>query len=103
MGKKDQTTVNLNELAQKVKEDLAPIYGLKNILSAGLILFGRLSADQQKRAIAESNGLEPMPPEVDPVQRIGEMLAEFRNHALSAQSAAQKKASRKGVKKVEGQ
>ena len=35
MGKKDQTTVNLNELAQKVKEDLAPIYGLKNILSDG--------------------------------------------------------------------
>ena len=49
MGKKDQTTVNLNELAQKVKEDLAPIYRLKNILSAGLILFGRLSADRQRQ------------------------------------------------------
>jgi len=61
MGKKEQTTVNLNEKAQKIKEDLAPIYGLKNILSAGLILFGRLSADQQRRAIAEANGAEPKP------------------------------------------
>jgi len=61
MGKKEQTTVNLSEIAQKIKIELAPLFGLKNILSAGLILFGKLTSDQQKQAIAESNGVEPTP------------------------------------------
>jgi len=60
MAKEKQTTVNLNERAQTIKEDLAPVFGLKNILSAGLILFGRLNSDDQKKAIkdANSNGNE---------------------------------------------
>jgi hypothetical protein len=50
----NQTTVVLTPAAQAVKDDLAPIFGLKSILSAGLILFGRLSAEEQKRAIADA-------------------------------------------------
>ena len=55
------TTVRLSEKAQAIKEDLTPVFGLKNILSAGLILFGKLTSDQQKRAISEANGAEPKP------------------------------------------
>jgi len=53
MGSKKQTAVNLNETAQKIKDELSPIYGLKNILSAGLLLFSRLSDADQKKIIAE--------------------------------------------------
>jgi len=66
MSKKKQTTVNLSEKAQAYKDDLAPVFGLKNILSAGLLLFGRLSSDQQKRIIAEANGIEVKPESVPP-------------------------------------
>jgi hypothetical protein len=49
--KKQQTTVNLTCKAQTIKDDLAPIFGLKNILSAGLLLFNKLSSDEQKQLI----------------------------------------------------
>lgn len=55
MASKEQTTVNLTEKAQVIKEDLAPVFGLKNILSAGLLLFGNLDSDEQKSKIAEAN------------------------------------------------
>ena len=61
MQKVKHTTVILNEKAQAIKDDLAPLFGLKNILSAGLILFGKLTSDQQKQVIAESNGVESKP------------------------------------------
>jgi len=54
MPRKNPTSVVLAENVQKIKDDLAPIYGLKNILSAGLILFGKLTSDQQKNAIVEA-------------------------------------------------
>jgi hypothetical protein len=56
MPERNQTTVVLTTAAQAVKEDLAPIFGLKAILSAGLILFSKLSAEDQKKAIAEASG-----------------------------------------------
>ena len=59
MAQKKQTTVNLLASAQIVKEDLAPVYGLKNILSAGLILFGRLTDTEQKRLLKTVNESEP--------------------------------------------
>ena len=49
------TTVVLTKKAQEIKFDLAPIYGLKNILSAGLMLFGKLTDRQQKEAIRMAN------------------------------------------------
>jgi len=39
------------ENAQKIKDELAPVYGLKNILSAGLVLFGHLTAKKQREII----------------------------------------------------
>ena len=51
------TTVVLNESVQEIKDELSPIYGLKNILSAGLLLFSRLSDSEQKKIIAEVNNL----------------------------------------------
>ncbi len=55
MAREKHTTVNLTENSQLIKTELAPVFGLKNILSAGLILFGRLSSDDQKKIIAEAN------------------------------------------------
>jgi len=55
--KLNPTTVRLTEKAQLIKEDLAPIFGLKNILSAGLLLIGRLSAEQKQALIKEANGI----------------------------------------------
>lgn len=68
--RKKHTTVILTEKAQEIKEDLAPVFGLKNILSAGLILVGRLSSDNQKSTIAEANGSE--------VKSMIESKADFR-------------------------
>lgn len=55
MASDKQTTVNLTEKAQVIKEDLAPVFGLKNILSAGLVLFGKLTDSEQKIAINKAN------------------------------------------------
>jgi len=55
MPSRNPTTVVLTKKAQDIKDDLAPVFGLKNILSAGLILFGELSSDQQKKIIAGAN------------------------------------------------
>ena len=55
MPSKNHTTVVLNEFVQKYKDELAPIYGLKNILEAGLLLFSRLSDSEQKKTVAEVN------------------------------------------------
>lgn len=52
------TTVRLTEVAKKLKEAHTPFYGLKNILSAGLVLFDKLTDTEQKAAIAEANGLK---------------------------------------------
>ena len=58
MDKKSKhTTVILTKVAQEIKENLAPIFGLKNILSAGLVLLDRLPADQQKKVIAKANSI----------------------------------------------
>jgi len=56
MVKTKHTTVNLTKKAQAIKDDLAPIFGLKNILSAGLMLLSKLTAEQQKSIIADANG-----------------------------------------------
>jgi hypothetical protein len=59
MSDRTHTTVVLNDSIQKIKDELAPVYGLKRILSAGLWLFSRLSADEQKAVITELNRLGP--------------------------------------------
>lgn len=58
MKSENPTTVRLSESVQKIKDRLSPIYGLKNILSAGILLFSRLSSDEQKKVIAEAHELE---------------------------------------------
>lgn len=55
MGK---TTVNLTEKTEPLKQQLMPIYGLRNILSAGVLLFSKLDADNQRKAIEIANGAE---------------------------------------------
>jgi len=52
------TTVRFTEKAKPIKDELAPIYGLKNILSAGLVLFDKLTDTEQKVIVAEANGIK---------------------------------------------
>lgn len=58
MASEKQTTVNLTEKAQEIKIDLAPVFGLKNILSAGLILLNELSDSDQKAMIQVASSLQ---------------------------------------------
>ncbi len=58
MAKVNHTTVVLNGTVQEIKDELTPIYGLKNILSAGLMLFGQLTADEQRQAIVRVNAVD---------------------------------------------
>lgn len=75
MRTRNQTTVILTEKAQKAKDDLAPLFGLKNILSAGLVLLSRLSADEQKAIIAEAVGRPGESGITNRTQKIREILA----------------------------
>lgn len=56
MDEQNPTTVRLTKKAQVIKEDLAPVFGLKNILSAGLLVFGKLTTAEQKVVIKKANG-----------------------------------------------
>ena len=59
---KNITTVRLSEKALEIKKKLAPVFGMRNIVSAGLILLDRLPAAQQKTVISEANGIEFVKP-----------------------------------------
>jgi len=61
---KTKTTVDLTEVAKKIKAELAPKYGLRGTLSAGLVALSKLSADDRERAVAEAKGIEAEPPGV---------------------------------------
>ena len=52
MGK---TTVDLTDMAVPVKQKFMRSYGLKNMVSAGLVLFGRLSSDEREKLVDEIN------------------------------------------------
>lgn len=53
--KRRKTSVDLTELAQVVKNQYVHL-GLKNILSAGLLLFAEETGDGKLKAIAKANG-----------------------------------------------
>ena len=67
MPRKTPTSIVLNAFCQEIKGELTPIYGLKNILSAGLLLFSQLSDTEQKRAIAELHNMAQAEQEVDKI------------------------------------
>lgn len=58
MKENDVTTVRLTERAQYIKDEWCHL-GLKNILSAGLVLFARLNAQQKLDTIKEANSIDP--------------------------------------------
>ena len=92
MPSEKTTTVVLNEFVQRLKDDLAPIYGLKNILSAGLLLFSRLSAEEQKAAIAQVNAID-----------FAEKEAEKVDSSTPADIIKHKKKARKKPSKPQGE
>jgi len=60
MPSKKSTTVVLNKKVQHLKDELAAVYGLKNLLSAGILRFSRLTDSEQKDTIKEINQMEQM-------------------------------------------
>lgn len=56
MGNRESpTTVNLTLRAQTAKKRLSMLFGLKNVLSAGVLLLNELPAELQQRAIELAN------------------------------------------------
>jgi hypothetical protein len=55
MPNSKQTTVILTKEVQHLKNELAGIYGLKNLLSASILLFSRQGDSEQKKIIKEIN------------------------------------------------
>jgi hypothetical protein len=53
-----KTNVILTKNSQRIKDKYAPIYGLKNLISGALIVWGKLSPQQQQEAIAAAHGLD---------------------------------------------
>jgi len=75
MAKK--TTVDLTDIAQSIKDSLTPIFGLKNILSAGLLVFSRLSAEDQKQVVQEASGGKIAPATPKSLQNTIAMIKEM--------------------------
>ena len=99
MQKVKHTTVLLSENAQKIKIELAPVFGLKNILSAGLILFGKLPADHQKTVIAEANGIEFVKP-LSGDEDLDEEIRAFARSFAALTEKLERRASANAAKKT---
>lgn len=78
MKNEKQTTVNLTEVAQVIKDDLAPVFGLKNILSAGLILFDKLTDKEQKQIVKYANNIPTTEP---PVVRVKSLIQQAESES----------------------
>ena len=74
-----RTSVDLTEFVQPIKERLAPIYGLKGILSAGILVFSKLSAEEREKAVIEANGQS--------IDKTPEKLQKLKNMLKMVQSA----------------
>ncbi len=82
------TSVTLTPYVEGIKHTLAPLYGLTNLVSAGILLFGELSATEREQAVACAKGVES-DDLVRPIQRT-------KTSAISAQSAAKCKQNASG-------
>ena len=76
MPSKNHTSVVLSDNLQAVKDRLMPVYGLKNLISAGLLLFSRLSDTDQRKIIEDVNEVSKEPLSVYPDSRIRQMVHE---------------------------
>jgi hypothetical protein len=95
MPRKFPTSIVLSEQVNTIKLTLAPIYGLKNILSAGLLLFSRLSSDDQKKIISEVNADEDVPCQTTLVLLTEEETANLRRFQADMMYRADKKKHKK--------
>ena len=58
MKKKQPTSVRFPESLEAIKEELTQIYGLHNVVCAGLLLFNQLDPAKQKEAIRKVHALD---------------------------------------------
>jgi len=84
MPSKEATSVVFFPRAQQVKIELAPLYGLKRILSASLVEFAKLSQEEQIRAIREAQ----LP--LDATESVSARAAR-KDEAAAASGAAKRK------------
>ncbi len=81
MGKK--TSVDLTDAVLPLKEKYQPVYGLKNILSAGVLLFDRIPQHLRERIIRIANGVDDDAGDIfDPEEVSDAMDAAFVQYRL---------------------
>ena len=103
MPSKNHTTVVLSDNVQTVKDCYMKVYGLKNILSAGLLLFSRLSDTDQRKIIEDVNkiGTEPLTLYTD--SRIRQLIYQELSSAgglISSESPSKSETYRQTTKKL---
>lgn len=78
-GSVDRTTVNLTPVAQLIKDNYAPVFGLQRILSAGLVLFARLNDTERVRTVAEAedHSLFEYTDDRDLLRMVRELLSKY--------------------------
>ena len=64
MAAKQSTSIQFYDEIKPLKDDLSAIFGLKNLVSAGVLLFSRLNSDCQKKIIKEVSGISTEPLQV---------------------------------------
>ena len=76
MPSKKTTSVVFTKEVQAIKDELTPVFGLKKLLSAGLILFNELSDADQKALIARVSKSESNTPIEDAIETLKRSLAD---------------------------
>jgi hypothetical protein len=76
MPSNKSTSVVFTKEVQAIKDKLAPVFGLKKLLSAGLILFNELSDAEQKDMIARVGKSEPNTSIEEAIESLKQSLAD---------------------------
>ncbi len=74
MKNQDRTTVRFEKCMKTVADYLAAVYGLKNLVSAGVYMFAKLPDSEQKKMIAD---MKNIPKEISAT--VDEILAAYES------------------------
>jgi hypothetical protein len=76
MPAKRPTSIQFYDEIEPLKDELSAVFGLKNLISAGVLLFSRLDSDTQKKLIKEITGLSTEPLQVYAESRLRQIIRE---------------------------
>lgn len=54
-----KTTVELPEVLQDIADHYQAVYGLRNVIAAGILLFDKLAPELREKIVEVANGLQP--------------------------------------------